>query len=151
MARAATKGSPPVTKPKRELSLLDLAKGLPQAQAKRQAEGRSKADDDYVKPQRQEIARGLTDLIDLGEIVVPKGAAIPPKLSKLGRPALVALAESLDPYDKVSERATLLRLLKTKKVKVPNQCPTHELVWLAMQSGCFGRENKRRTTIEEAE
>jgi hypothetical protein len=142
MATAAAERPPPV-KDNDLLSLLDLARNLPKAEAKSKRVGRGKADQDYVKPRTAEVAQEFSDLLALGEITLPKGAEVPAKLSRLKRPALLALVEPADPYEKVAERATLKRLLKAKKVPVPDQCPTHELVWLVMQAGAFGRGNRR--------
>lgn len=130
-------------KPKEE-SLLALAKRLPKVQAER--EGRSKVDADYVKPQRQEIARALADMLALGEITVPKWITVPDELAQQDRSVLVSLAEDLDPDNKVAERATLHRLLKARKVHLPDPCPTTELVWRAMTSGAFGKNNRRTDT-----
>jgi hypothetical protein len=57
------------------------------------------------------------------------------------------LQEVLGPLDsagRIVERATLLRLVRKKKVKVPDGTSTADLVQLAMASGCFGRTNKKR-------
>ena len=135
--------------PKRKPTLLELARQLPAAQAKVKATrpGRTKADDDYVKPLTAELARELGEVVSLEEIELPRGKPLPPSLGKLKRPEILALAADLDPVDRVAERATLKRLLRARKVSIPGLCPTADLVWLAMTSGAFGKANRR--TAEE--
>jgi hypothetical protein len=118
--------------------------GTPEAaRVVRKEPSRTKADADYICPTTREIEEVLQELLALGEIKAPHGFACPSGASK--QKALEAL-ESVDPYGRVSERATLLRLLRAKKATVPDGATTADLVRIAMKAGCFGQENKKRET-----
>jgi len=101
-----------------------------------------KADSDYVAPTVKEIQRELKALIDLKELdsrqhfQYPKGS---------GKKEWMAVLENVDPANKVAERATLRRLLRAKKIQVPDDTSTIKLVQKVMASGAFGRKNKDRT------
>jgi len=126
-------------------SLLDAVRGIgkPVPEPKRKGPTASKADVEYVSPTAREIEALYAELVALGEIDPPRGFVFPGGASKK---KLLEALEDVDPHDRIAERATLLRLLRAKKTKVPDGAATADLVQLAMASGCFGRVNKKRVT-----
>jgi hypothetical protein len=125
------------------LSLFDLAKELGKREAKKTVP-KSPADRDWVEPTSAEMHREYGELVTLGELHVPRSFTWPG--SKASKQKLREAAAEVDPFDKIAERATLRRLLKSKKITVHDDCPTVDMVQMAMQSGALGKENKKRST-----
>lgn len=123
----------------KEPSLLSVAKEI----SKREAKNTLPADRDYVVPTTAEIHREYEELVAIGEIVVPRHFDWPDR--KAPKKKLMAAVAIVDPDSKIAERATLRRLLKAKKVSVHDDCPTADMVQMAMKSGALGRENKARS------
>lgn len=99
---------------------------------------RSKADDDYVSPTAKEITRVFEEIVSIKELSKPRSFTLPEN-----KKVMLTVLKDVDPFDRISERVTLHRLLKAKKVSVTPTTPTLDMVQMAMKTGCFGRQNKR--------
>lgn len=101
---------------------------------------RTRADEDYVSPTAREIEEMYEELVALRELIPPKNFEFPAKTTKKD---LVAAILSIDPRAQIAERATLHRMLRSKKIHVPPDTPTPEMVKMALDSGAFGHKGDK--------